>query len=187
MKKLNYLDELIPEYKQLLSLVGNSLYEIESITNYTFNELFLKHERGFFERNQQIFNKVGYNTKQKEQDKKYNEIKGLYIFYENENPIYVGISRKLIRRLRNHFLGKSHFEASLVYLIARDQYDSTKGIYMKTRKEFPLEDYRDDIQKRMMNTWKIGIYPETNSYKLYLLKIAVACKLGTKWNSFETH
>lgn len=187
MKRCNYLDEKIPDYKLISTSIIEILAKIRPSRQYSFDELFSLHPKGFYEKNYQEFEKIGFNSRLNEKDKKENEIKGLYIFYKNENPVYTGISRKLIRRLRNHFLGKSHFEASLVYLIARDNYDKTYGTYMKTRNEFPFDDYRENIQKSMIDTWKISIFPEEDNYKLHLLELAVSCEFETKWNSFETH
>ena len=36
-------------------------------------------------------------------------------------PFYVGISGTLIQRLRQHVTGKTHFDASLAYLMATDK------------------------------------------------------------------
>ena len=44
---------------------------------------------------------------------------GCYVLLEGARPIYVGISRKVLSRLRQHFRGKTHFDASLVYAVAQ--------------------------------------------------------------------
>src|SRR5687767_9963252 len=46
------------------------------------------------------------------------DFSGCYVLVENNKPIYVGISRSVLARLRQHFTGKTHFDASLVYAIA---------------------------------------------------------------------
>ena len=43
---------------------------------------------------------------------------GSYVILDEGNPIYVGISRGLIRRLRDHVLGHDHLVATLAYRIA---------------------------------------------------------------------
>src|SRR5471030_296541 len=54
------------------------------------------------------------------------DFSGCYVLIENKKPIYVGISRSVLRRLRQHFTGKTHFDASLVYAIAQRR-SPTKG------------------------------------------------------------
>lgn len=186
MKK-NYLGEPIPDFKQLSSEVIDTAEKIIHGEKYHFTELFFRQPSGYYEKNLELFEKIGFNNRLKESDPNENEIKGIYIFYENDEAQYIGISRKLIRRLRNHFLGKTHFEASLSYLVARHEYDNEYGDYMGIRKDFPFEKYRTEIQKNMIENWKIEIIPETDNYKLYYLELILACKLKTKWNSFETH
>ena len=38
---------------------------------------------------------------------------GCYVFMEHARPIYTGISRKVLSRIRQHLCGKTHFDASL--------------------------------------------------------------------------
>ena len=45
-------------------------------------------------------------------------VKGVYIWYHDGEPFYVGISRKIAKRLHQHITGKSHYSASLAYKIA---------------------------------------------------------------------
>lgn len=44
---------------------------------------------------------------------------GAYLFLRNRKPIYVGISRNVAARLRSHLRGRSHFDASLAYMMAK--------------------------------------------------------------------
>ena len=43
---------------------------------------------------------------------------GCYLLIEGTRPIYVGISRGVLKRLRQHVLGNTHYDASLAYRIA---------------------------------------------------------------------
>ena len=47
------------------------------------------------------------------------DFSGCYVLLEGERPIYVGISRKVLSRLRQHLRGKSLFDASFAYSIAQ--------------------------------------------------------------------
>jgi hypothetical protein len=40
------------------------------------------------------------------------------VFLAGRRPFYVGISNKVIERIRQHLRGRSHFEATLAYRIA---------------------------------------------------------------------
>ena len=158
-----------------------------------------KNSRIEYHRNNVIWGKkIKYNTwtsnaleeidKPAEKRRKMNEVSGLYIFFENDTPIYTGISRAILRRLKNHFVGKSHFEASLVYLILRHKHDQERGIYIGERANLKLfNEERELLQKQMRNDWKIAIMPMTNSHQMYFTEFYIACQLKTKWNSFETH
>lgn len=66
---------------------------------------------------------------------------GLYVLLEDGRPVYVGISRRVVARLREHFTGKTHFDASLVYAMAHKKWkgNGRRGELMKNdafRKEF---------------------------------------------------
>lgn len=184
----NYIGDKVPYYGDLSVSITKALKEVEKLERYKFTELFVKNPRGYYEKNIEVFKSIGYNSKTKESVTVNNEIQGLYIFYKNGKAIYTGISRKLTSRLRQHFLGKSHLHASLVYLIARDEYDKKNDDWTGIRAELPgFAINRKRFQTDMINNWKISIYPEEDNYKLYMLELAVATKFQTKWNSFKTH
>ena len=46
------------------------------------------------------------------------DFSGCYVFLEDTQPIYVGISRRVVRRLIQHLNTDTHFSASLVYRMA---------------------------------------------------------------------
>lgn len=54
------------------------------------------------------------------------DFSGCYTLLEDQRPAYVGISRNVLGRVRQHVLGRSHFDASLAYLIAQRR-RPTKG------------------------------------------------------------
>lgn len=188
----NYQEEPIPDFQEITNEILDSMKELSKYKKYRFDELFSAHPKGGYNTNRKLLKEeIGFNAwlndADKDKGKAQNEIQGLYIFYEDDVPVYVGISRKLIRRLRNHFLGKSHFEASLVYLMARHDYDNNIAFYKGTRANFPFDNYRPKLQQKMQEHWTISIIPELNHHKLYYLEFAIACELKTKWNAFMTH
>jgi GIY-YIG catalytic domain-containing protein len=46
------------------------------------------------------------------------DFSGCYALLREGKPFYVGISRTLVQRLRQHLTGSSHFDASLAYQMA---------------------------------------------------------------------
>jgi hypothetical protein len=134
------------------------------------------------------FNRLNYSPSPDqshlEEGKTKNEFKGLYIFGEevNEfvNPVYVGISRTVYRRLRQHGWGKKQNECSLAYLKARSDDDMlTRG---KVDNKLHLEP-----KKKIIQSYKVVLIPVQKDYDLYFLEVAIAGILKTKWNSFRTH
>lgn len=185
----NFADEKIPDWNSFKNTDEKAFESLETAKKFQFDELFHIQEGSWYSQNTDIFQKM-YNTKKKEEtDKKNTEVTGLYIFYENDEPLYVGISRRLIQRLRHHFLSKSHFSSSLVYLMARDEFEMDTGeLYKGERKNFThFIENRERLQEMMRKNWKIQIIPETDNYKLYYWEIALACTLKTRWNTFITH
>ena len=154
------------------------------------NELYYEKD-GRIKRSEEIFNTLGYfpNTFLKTNSKiiRDNEFKGLYIFGEEIEdkiiPVYVGISRSVFRRLKQHAWGKKHNECSLAYLKTRHQHESEgKEFRRKTSKE---EDMLP--AKSIIRNFKVVLVNVENDYELYLLEVTLAGIFKTKWNSFKTH
>jgi hypothetical protein len=55
------------------------------------------------------------------------DFSGCYVLLDGTQPIYVGISRSVLNRLRQHLLGKDHFGASLAFAMARKRHNGTLG------------------------------------------------------------
>ncbi len=66
------------------------------------------------------------------------DFSGCYVLLHAGKPIYVGIARGVIQRVRQHVMGRSHNDASLAYLMA------TK----KTGHEMKREDAMKDASFR---------------------------------------
>ncbi|MBL6448383.1 GIY-YIG nuclease family protein [Fulvivirga sp. 29W222] len=193
---INYAGETVPISNDLIAKCQAHVSGLSSKNKYKFEELFfpVKNE---YHRNTSIWLSI-YNNWDKDEYKEAekpeseqrskNEVKGLYIFYENHKAIYVGISRKILRRLKNHFRGTTHNEASLVYLMLRDKHDKKHKLYKGNRSDLKLfEDEREMVQTEMLANWKIAIIPIEDNYEMYLTELLIACELKTKWNTFETH
>lgn len=114
------------------------------------------------------------------------DFSGCYVFLENNKPIYVGISRKVISRLVQHLNYDSHYSASLVYRMAkgacphnmkRDQAMNDKIFQIAFAEE----------QKRLQKMSFVTIEID-NDLELYLFEVYASMQLDTgTWNSFRTH
>jgi hypothetical protein len=142
-------------------------------------------------RNVKLFNELGYvpNIKSGKVNSD-NEFKGLYIFGEEIDgeiiPVYVGISRSIYKRLRNHAFGKTSNTCTLAYLMAKHKYETTNSI-KKVAKSIIENETHLAPQKDIIQNYKVVLIPVEKDYDLYFLEIAIAGILKTKWNSFKTH
>ncbi|SDI01622.1 hypothetical protein SAMN04488062_12026 [Flavobacterium omnivorum] len=132
-------------------------------------------------RNKKEFDELGYTANES------NEFKGLYIFGEEKDgrviPVYVGISRTVFRRLRQHAWGKNHNECTLAYLKTRDKWKKEGKI--TDRASITNEDMTP--AKKVIQNYKVVLHSVPKDYDLYFLEVVLAGKFKTKWNSFRTH
>jgi hypothetical protein len=114
------------------------------------------------------------------------DLSGCYVLLRNGNPFYVGISRGVIARLRQHGTGVTHFDASLAYRMAYDRvpHKTTRAAAMKDpafRRAF------EEAKRRLIGS-SVALIEIANPLELYLFEAYCAMKLDTcKWNTFRTH
>ena len=118
------------------------------------------------------------------------DFSGCYVLLEDEKPIYVGISRKVIGRLRQHVFGKTHFDASLAFRIAKDRHPDM-NIKNLTRCE-AMKDSSFGISftaaQDYLRSLHVAFICIENPLELYVFEAYCALELDTnQWNSFETH
>lgn len=176
-------------YKDLPQTFKELDIDLNKIPRYSILDFFVKKLGRIYRNPEFIQPGIECNAKQNENEDETpnNTIKGLYIFFDDDKPIYIGISRNIIRRLKQHFYGKLHNHCTVAYQIAREEHKSNvskeilKSFYDKENSP------REEIQSRMRENWKIAIIPEINDYRLALKEICYAIKYKTKYNSFKTH
>ena len=115
---------------------------------------------------------------------------GCYALLDDSLPIYVGVSRGVIGRLRQHAYGSTHFDASLAYRIAFTRHPDraietwTRDMVMKN-KHFRTSFAQAQSYLRSLRVAAIEI---ENALERYVFEPYCAMKLDThQWNSFETH
>jgi len=119
--------------------------------------------------------------------------KGLYLFAEEGNHLYVGRTNRLRDRLREHCMPSgTHFSATFAFRIARQQTGYLKATY-KTKLSRP-ELVKDSVfgpafeeAKKRVSIMDIRFIEETDPILQALLEIYVATVLHTPCNDFDTH
>lgn len=118
------------------------------------------------------------------------DFSGCYVLVEGSKPIYVGISRGVIGRLRQHVYGKTHFDASLAFRIAMERHP-VKTIAKRTRSEAmrdPLFGTSFSEALAYIKTLHVAYIEVKNPLELYVFEPYCAIELDThQWNSFATH
>lgn len=114
------------------------------------------------------------------------DFSGSYVLTQDGKAFYVGISRGVIGRLRQHGTGKTHFDASLAYRMACEKvpHKMTRSAAMKNRK------FKKEFQdaQRLLHGSSVAFIEIENPLELYLFEAYCAMELKTsKWNTFRTH
>ncbi|MDP2919699.1 MAG: GIY-YIG nuclease family protein [Dehalococcoidia bacterium] len=122
-----------------------------------------------------------------------NEIKGIYVFYENDNPIYVGRSKNIRNRLDQHCRNSSdHNSAPFAFNLAKEKYglkfDKTDGMSRKQLSTLPAFDKLFTLEKERVSRMKIRYIEVPDPHVQTIFEVYVALMLETtKYNDFDTH
>jgi len=111
------------------------------------------------------------------------DFKGLYVFLHNNKPFYVGISKAVIERIRQHVKGSSLASSTLAYKIGKNIKKSKV-----TRKEFFQSNKKNiDFIKKFLLEQRVAFIKIDDDDELALYEIYCAMKYKTSLNTFETH
>lgn len=120
-------------------------------------------------------------------------LRGIYLFSENDVPLYVGRTRKLSQRLRQHCgSGSTENQSVFAFKLARGLHGAVKASYAGdgTRKKL-MENHEFkahfDISKQRLRRMEIRWVEEGDPLRQAVLEIYVAVVLKTPYNDFETH
>ena len=119
--------------------------------------------------------------------------RGIYLFSEGNEHLYIGRTNNLRKRLQNHCrLGGTHFTATFAFRIARETTGRTKATYTKagSRSELcadPVFGPAFEASKRRVAEMDIRYVGEAGSTAQALLEIYAATVLRTKYNDFDNH
>lgn len=111
---------------------------------------------------------------------------GCYVFINAGKPVYVGISRGVVKRLVQHLNFQSHNTASLAYRIASEDFPHE----MKRDQAMKDDEFREvflSAQGRLREM-SVAFIEIGNDLELYLFEVMAAMHFDTAiWNTFRTH
>jgi predicted GIY-YIG superfamily endonuclease len=119
--------------------------------------------------------------------------KGVYLFSESGNHLYVGRSNRLRDRLRQHTAPSSdRFNATFAFRMACMACGKRRGTYMEDSSRAKLETDGEFARtfreaKQRVRNMDIRFVEEADALRQTLLEIYAAFVLQTPYNDFETH
>lgn len=118
--------------------------------------------------------------------------RGIYVFFENDKPIYVGRSKNLRQRLGQHSQQYSdHHSATFAFMIAKQDAEK-RGInlHKRTREDLQIDPefspIFSDAKNRVLNM-KIQVIQMDDPVEQTLFEVYAALELNTEYNIWETH
>lgn len=118
---------------------------------------------------------------------------GIYAFYHDDQPLYVGRTRDLRRRLNEHSRPKSsHYSASFAFLRARHAAEAaghTASLAGKSRSALAGHEVFGPLfvaEKLAVAGMTVRWVQVADAVTQALLEVYAALELGTPFNSFET-
>ncbi|CAI8921067.1 MULTISPECIES: hypothetical protein [Pseudomonas syringae group] len=118
------------------------------------------------------------------------DFSGCYVLIDNGVPIYVGISRSVFARLRQHVFGKTHFDASLAFRIAMQRHPdrTVEKLTRAKAMDDPLFGTSFAEAQAYLRSLHVAVVEIENPLELYIFEPYCALALDThQWNSFKTH
>jgi len=117
----------------------------------------------------------------------------VYLFSENGKPLYVGRTRKLRQRMRNHCgTASGHNQAVFAFKLARELTGNMGAGYTAENSRKTLLSEAEFAtaftdSKARVRSMELRFVEEKDSLRQTLLEIYVAFVLKTPYNDFETH
>lgn len=118
------------------------------------------------------------------------DFSGCYLLLDKCKPVYVGISRSVLSRLRQHVRGTTSSDASLAYRIARKRGDHGLDPKITRKKAMGNERFKRcfNKEKEYLKTLNVAFVRIDNPLVLYVFEPYCATYFDTReWNTFETH
>ena len=116
--------------------------------------------------------------------------RGIYVFYDNDIPIYVGRSNRLRQRLLEHSRPSSrHNSATFAFLLATEE---AQGLGFSSMQRNVLQNepaFKDIFQeaKERVGRMNVRVVEISDPIEQTVFELYAALKLGTPYNDFENH
>ncbi len=116
---------------------------------------------------------------------------GVYVYYENEKPVYVGRSKNIRQRFRQHRQQSSgHNSATFAFRLAKHDAEKRGIDIHRTREKLQNDDKFIPIfseSKRRVSVMKIQVIQMNDPVEQTLFEVYAALKMKTEYNTWETH
>ncbi len=132
------------------------------------------------------------NIKREEINTVLNGKRGVYMFYENNEPVYVGKTDNLKRRLTEHGRAASkHNDANFAFKIAKLEWKIANANEKKITRNL-LQEHPEFIKifiiaKSRVSNMEIKFVEIQDPYEQYLFEFYAALHFKTKYNDFRNH
>jgi len=117
--------------------------------------------------------------------------KGIYVFYENGNPVYVGRSEKLKKRIQQHNRPSSgHTSATFAFNIAKQIAQRSEIDIERSRSELEKDPKFVEIFKNAkirVSNMQIKVIEIDDPITQTLFEVYSALELKTEYNDWRTH
>ena len=117
--------------------------------------------------------------------------RGIYVFYENGRPIYVGRSRNLTQRFRQHHQQSSrHNSATFAFMISKKDAEKSGVDIKRSREELQNDPVFIPIfikAKKRVSEMHVQVIQMDDPIEQTLFEVYAALELKTKHNSWDTH
>ncbi|MEI7014600.1 GIY-YIG nuclease family protein [Leptospira licerasiae] len=124
---LNYNSEEIPEFSEIINPAKSKIYKVE-IGEYRFSQFYKKNGNEYSLDLSNLNPSINLDHESKK------DFKGLYVLSDEGVVQYVGISKNVLVRIKQHFVSNSHYSASLVYLMALKEHEDQERAKSKNEK-----------------------------------------------------
>jgi len=118
--------------------------------------------------------------------------RGLYVFYEDDIPIYVGRSNRVRQRLQEHSRPSSrHNSATFAFNLAteaaqKQRFDLTDMQRSKIENDPGFKKLYDEAKSRVA-AMEIRVIKVADPIEQTIFEVYAALALATAYNDFETH
>ncbi len=115
---------------------------------------------------------------------------GIYCFYENGKPLYVGRSQTVRSRVLEHRrLSGDHYTSSFAFNIAKKEFglDRARGMMRRELEKDPEFAALFDAAKARVRRMSVRFVEIHDPIEQTIFEVCAHVELGTEFNDFDTH